>query len=75
VAVRTWAAVAQQALANDLLRTGSTVTLPPALDDVIEVAGQAEGVRLGEMIAILQPDRRAAEDALAEILRAVGEPH
>jgi hypothetical protein len=34
------------------------------------VAERTDGVRLGELIAALQPDRQAAEQALAEILRA-----
>jgi hypothetical protein len=37
------------------------------------MAERTDGVRLGELIAVLQPDQQAAEQALAEILRvAVG---
>jgi hypothetical protein len=32
-------------------------------------AGRTEGVRLGELLDVLEPDRRVVEEALAEILR------
>jgi CHAT domain len=44
--------------------------LPGTLAEVITVAERTEGVRLGELLAALQPDTQAAEQALAEILRA-----
>ena len=37
--------------------------------EVIQVAEQTDGVRLGDLIAALEPDPEAAEDALARILR------
>ena len=37
------------------------------------MTGQTEGVRLGELISALQPDARAAEEALAEILRTAAD--
>ena len=37
--------------------------------EVIRVAEQTDGVRLGELLTALEPDPEAAEDALARILR------
>ena len=42
--------------------------LPGGLEEVIEAAGQTEGVHLGELIAALQPDTQAAAAALTRIL-------
>jgi hypothetical protein len=41
---------------------------------VVATAELTEGVRLGALLAALQPDPQAVEDALAEILRAAAEP-
>jgi len=46
------------------------VGLPATVTQVVSIAEQAEGVRLGDLLAALQPDPRAADSALAEILRA-----
>jgi hypothetical protein len=40
----------------------------------VAVAELTEGVRLGELLAALEPDLRAVEEALAGILRAAAEP-
>jgi tetratricopeptide (TPR) repeat protein len=48
--------------------------LPATLAEVIRVAGQTDGVHLGDLIAALEPDPQAAEGALAEILRAAADP-
>jgi hypothetical protein len=48
--------------------------LPASAADVIQVAERTEGVRLGDLIAALQPDTQAAEQALTEILRAAADP-
>jgi tetratricopeptide (TPR) repeat protein len=47
--------------------------LPATLAEVIQVAGQTDGVRLGDLITALEPDPEAAEDALGQILRAAAE--
>jgi tetratricopeptide (TPR) repeat protein len=65
-----------------------TVVLPPlsaeldenapgalsTVAEVVAVAERTEGVRLGELLAALEPDLRAVEAALAEILRTAAEP-
>jgi hypothetical protein len=56
------------------VRADAGPDLPAALGDVIEVAERTDGVRLGELITALQPDTQAAEQALAEILRAAASP-
>jgi tetratricopeptide (TPR) repeat protein len=48
--------------------------LPATLGNVIQAAERTDGVRLGELIAAIQPDPQAAEQALAEILRAAAGP-
>jgi hypothetical protein len=53
---------------------GGGDALPGTLAEVIEVAERTDGVRLGDLIAALQPDRQAAAAALAEILRAAASP-
>jgi hypothetical protein len=40
---------------------------------VTEIAERTEGVRLGGLLAALQPDPRAVQDALTEILRAAAD--
>ena len=44
--------------------------LPGTLAEVITAAEQTDGVRLGELLAELQPDTEAVEQALAEIIAA-----
>jgi hypothetical protein len=43
--------------------------LPGTLAEVVRVAELTDGVRLGALISALQPDRAAAEAALAQVLR------
>ncbi|HEX6522089.1 MAG TPA: CHAT domain-containing protein [Streptosporangiaceae bacterium] len=62
-----------QALASDLRADGGAVT-PATLAEVIEVTEQTEGVRLGNLIAALEPEPGAAEAALAQILRDAADP-
>ena len=53
------------------LRAGDAgEALPSTVAQVVEAAGRTEGVRLGELLAALQPDPRVIESTLAEILRA-----
>jgi hypothetical protein len=52
------------------LRVDPGANLPATLGDVIEVAERTNGVRFGELNAVLQPDTEATEEILAEILRA-----
>jgi hypothetical protein len=59
----------KRALARELRRDSGSQNLPATLGAVIAVAEQTEGVHLGRLIAALQPDRQAAEDSLAAILR------
>ena len=63
---------AQRALTAEA-RTDDGADLPATLGDVIQAAERTDGVRLGELIAALEPDRLAAEQALAEILRAAAD--
>jgi hypothetical protein len=58
------------ALAVELRDDGPAVRLPSTVAQVIATAELTEGVRLGALLAALQPDPQAVEDALAEILRA-----
>jgi tetratricopeptide (TPR) repeat protein len=51
------------------LRQDTGQHLPGTLEEVIAVAEQTEGVRLGELLGALQPSTQATEDALAQILR------
>jgi tetratricopeptide (TPR) repeat protein len=55
-------------LARELRLDDGGEALPSTVADVIAVAGRTEGVRLGEMLAALQPDPQVVEDALTEIL-------
>jgi tetratricopeptide (TPR) repeat protein len=66
----------QRALAAELRDddTGGGDMLPGTVAEVVAVAERTDGVRLGELIATLQPDRLAVEAALAEILRAAADP-
>jgi hypothetical protein len=63
----------QRALTAEL-RDDDGADLPATLDDVIQVAERTDGVRLGDLLAALQPDSRAVAQALAEILRAAAAP-
>jgi hypothetical protein len=47
--------------------------LPSTVAEVTEIAERTEGVRLGALLAALQPDPRAVQDALTEILRATAD--
>jgi tetratricopeptide (TPR) repeat protein len=58
-----------RALAAELRHDRASPSLPSAVTAVIETAEQTEGVRLGELLAALQPDPRAVEAALVEIFR------
>jgi hypothetical protein len=58
---------------TDEIREDTGADLPATLGDVIQVAERTDGVRLGELIADLQPDPQAAQQALAEILRAAAD--
>ena len=57
------------ALAAELRGDPVDAGLPATVVGVIEVAEQVEGVRLGELLNALEPDRQLVETALAEILR------
>jgi tetratricopeptide (TPR) repeat protein len=59
----------ERALAAELREDSGTAKLPTILAEVIQVAEQTDGVRLGELITALQPDQEVAEEALAQILR------
>jgi hypothetical protein len=62
----------QRALADEV-RNDDGADLLLTLGDVIRIAEQTDGVRLGELIVTLQPDPQAVEQALAEILRAAAD--
>ena len=63
-----------RALAHELRADdGAAAALPSTVAQVAETVGQTEGVRLGELLAALQPDTQVVQDALAEILRAAAE--
>jgi hypothetical protein len=67
-------ATTQRALAADHhVDIGGGDALPGTLAEVIRIAERTDGVRLGELLAALQPDAQIAEQALAEILRAAAE--
>ena len=61
----------QRALAAELRQDSAAGSgaLPATVAEVIRVAEQTDGVRLGDLIAALEPDPGAAEDALARLLR------
>ena len=63
----------QRALADEV-RADADADLPATLGDVIEAAERTDGVRLGELLAALQPDPQGVEQALAEILGASADP-
>jgi hypothetical protein len=59
-----------RALADELRADDAGEALPSTVAQVTGTAGRTEGVRLGELLAAMQPDPRVVEAALAEILRA-----
>jgi hypothetical protein len=61
-------------LAAELRGDDPAAPLPVTVAQVIETAELTEGVRLGALLAALQPDPQAVEAALAEILRAAAAP-
>ena len=66
-------AVTQRALASEMRVASSDVVLPDTVAELVHVAEQTEGVHLSELVTALQPDPRAAEDALAQVLRAAAD--
>jgi tetratricopeptide (TPR) repeat protein len=58
------------ALAAELRGDDPAARLPATVAQVVLTAELTEGVRLGALLAALQPDPQTVEDALAEILRA-----
>ena len=61
--------LAVRVLAAELRDDPADAALPATVAAVIEVAEQTEGVRLGDLLDALQPDRRIVEQVMAEILR------
>jgi hypothetical protein len=59
-----------RSLAAELRADGSDTDLPSTVAGVIAIAELTEGVRLGSLLTTMQPDPRAIEDVLAEILGA-----
>jgi len=62
-----------RALAAELRGDDPAARLPATVAQVVATAELTEGVRLGALLTILQPDPQAVEAALAEILRAATE--
>jgi tetratricopeptide (TPR) repeat protein len=62
------------ALAEELRGDDPAARLPATVAQVVATAELTEGVRLGALLAALQPDPRAVEDALADILRTAAAP-
>jgi tetratricopeptide (TPR) repeat protein len=61
-------AVAVQALAAELRDDPAEAGLPATVAEVIEVAERTEGVHLGDLLDLLEPDRRIVEQAMTQIL-------
>jgi tetratricopeptide (TPR) repeat protein len=61
-------------LAAELRGGDPAAQLPATVAQVVATAELTEGVRLGALLAALQPDPRTVEDALAENLRAAAAP-
>ena len=61
-------------LAEELCGDDPAARLPATVAQVVATAELTEGVYLGALLTALQPDPRAVEDALSEILRAAAEP-
>jgi tetratricopeptide (TPR) repeat protein len=59
-----------RALARELRRSAEGGPLPGTAGEVIAVAERTEGVRLGQLLAALQPDPQTLADTLAAILDA-----
>jgi hypothetical protein len=57
-------------LAAELREDPADAAIPATAVAVIEVAERTEGVRLGDLLDALEPDRRTVEQSLAEILHA-----
>jgi len=64
---------AVRVLAKELRGDDPAARLPATVAQVVATAELTDGVRLGALLAALQPDPEAVEDALAEILRAAAE--
>jgi CHAT domain len=62
-----------RALAAELRGDDPAAGLPATVAQVVADVERTEGVRLGALLAALQPDPQAVEDALAEILRTAAE--
>jgi len=60
-------------LAGELREDAAAEGPPVTVAEVVTVAERTEGVRLGELLAALEPDPQAVEAALAEILRAAAD--
>jgi tetratricopeptide (TPR) repeat protein len=60
-------------LAEELRGDDPAAPSSATVAQVVATAELTEGVRLGALLAALQPDPQAVEDALAEILRAAAE--
>ena len=65
-----FSAVTVRALGSELRADDAGPALASTVAQVTAVVGQTEGVRLGELLAALQPDPTVVEDALADILAA-----
>jgi tetratricopeptide (TPR) repeat protein len=61
-------------LAAELRGGDPAAQLPATVAQVVATAELTEGVRLGALLAALQPDPRTVEDALVENLRAAAAP-
>jgi hypothetical protein len=60
----------RRALAVDIREDGTAgAVLPRTLAEVVRVAELTDGVRLGELLAALQPDQAAADVVLVQIMR------
>jgi hypothetical protein len=59
-----------RSLGAELRADGSDTDLPSTIAEVVAVAEMTDGVRLGSLLAALQPDPGVIEDALTEILSA-----
>ena len=66
-------AVTVRVLAAELREGDDGAGVPSTVAEVTAIAERTEGVRLGALLAALEPDPRAIEDALTEILRAAAD--
>jgi CHAT domain len=60
-------------LAEELRKDRDKSQLPSTLAEVIEVADRGNGIRLGHLLATLQPEQGVVDDALIKILRDAAE--